>query len=265
MKLARYNKMALFAKSIELITLTALTMLKDLFIQSKNSCSALSSSILQYKNDNYLENSLLVPFFTDKNCSGIMNNRLISSVESIVNVLSYKNILSIIHGTGVTFQKKWNNLNKSSDNMLVDTIGNIYNLSNESFTFYKSYLLFRYLILLDFNTFFILFNKYLSIYMQEINYYYISSFNYFFKWISSYTFLEIDKDNLKNIYIFSICVLLLDMLLLNNFSELGSRATAMKNTVKNAEDNIKELTFVFNRLRQSKITNEIIEILSGTL
>jgi F0F1-type ATP synthase gamma subunit len=52
---------------------------------------------------------------------------------------------------------------------------------------------------------------------------------------------------------------------LNNFSELGSRATSMKNTVKNAKDNIKELTFVFNRVRQSKITNELIEILSATL
>lgn len=65
--------------------------------------------------------------------------------------------------------------------MLVESIGNLYNLSNETFTFYKSYLLFKYLILLDFNNFFLIFNKYISIYVQEINYYCLSSFHYFFK------------------------------------------------------------------------------------
>lgn len=105
-RLERYNKMALFAKSIELITLTALTLLKELFIQSKNSCSSYTSSLLQYNNNQYLESSLLIPYFTDKNCSGIMNNRLVSSLESLLEILNYKNILSCVHGTGMTFQKK---------------------------------------------------------------------------------------------------------------------------------------------------------------
>lgn len=264
-RLERYNKMALFAKSIELITLTALTLLKELFIQSKNSCSIFTSALLQYKSNIYLEHSLLVPYFTDKNCSGIMNNRLVYALETIIEVINYKNVLSCIHGTGMTFQKKWLNIQKSSDTMLIESIGNIYNLSNETFTFYKSYLLFKYIIALDFNSFYIIFNKYISIYNQEINYYSLSSFNSFFKWVKTYTFLTIDTDKLQDLYIFSICLLILDTTLLNNFSELGSRATSMKNTVKNAEDNIKELTFVFNRVRQSKITNELIEILSATL
>jgi hypothetical protein len=105
-RLERYNKMAVFAKSIELITLTALTLLKELYIQSKNSCSSYTSSLFQFNTNQYIESSLLLPYFTDKNCSGIMNNRLVSALEKIVGVLSYKNIISCIHGTGMTYQKK---------------------------------------------------------------------------------------------------------------------------------------------------------------
>ena len=84
-RLERYNKMALFAKSIELITLTALTLLKELYIQSKKSYSIFTSALLQCKSNIYLEYSLLVTSFTNKHCNPIMNNR------SIIDVINYIN------------------------------------------------------------------------------------------------------------------------------------------------------------------------------
>ena len=153
---------------------------------------------------------------------------------------------------------------KTSDNGVVECIGNIYNLSNETFTFYKAYLLYRFIILLDSKVYNIIFNKYFSIYNQEVTYYAIISFKTFYKVIKTYKFIDKDDDNLMSIYGYTICLILLDVIMQNNYSESGSRATAMQNTVKNAQDNIKELTFVYNRLRQSKITNELIEILSST-
>ena len=39
--------------------------------------------------------------------------------------------------------------------------------------------------------------------------------------------------------------------------------TAMDSATKNAVDMINKLTLMFNRARQSKITNEISEIISG--
>jgi F-type H+-transporting ATPase subunit gamma len=46
-------------------------------------------------------------------------------------------------------------------------------------------------------------------------------------------------------------------------SELGARMTAMESASKNANDVIDRLTLNMNRVRQAKITREIIEVVSG--
>lgn len=46
-------------------------------------------------------------------------------------------------------------------------------------------------------------------------------------------------------------------------SEHGARMTAMDNATRNAKDIIDKLTLKYNRLRQSAITTELIEIISG--
>ena len=46
-------------------------------------------------------------------------------------------------------------------------------------------------------------------------------------------------------------------------SELGARMTAMDSASKNASEVIDKLTLVMNRVRQAKITREIIEVVSG--
>jgi F-type H+-transporting ATPase subunit gamma len=52
-------------------------------------------------------------------------------------------------------------------------------------------------------------------------------------------------------------------LLENAASEQGARMSAMDNATRNAGDMIDRLTIEFNRSRQAKITNELIEIISG--
>lgn len=46
-------------------------------------------------------------------------------------------------------------------------------------------------------------------------------------------------------------------------SEHGARMTSMDNATRNAKDMISKLTLKYNRLRQSAITTELIEIISG--
>lgn len=46
-------------------------------------------------------------------------------------------------------------------------------------------------------------------------------------------------------------------------SEHGARMTAMENATNNARDMISKLTLTYNKLRQEKITTELIEIVSG--
>jgi F-type H+-transporting ATPase subunit gamma len=52
-------------------------------------------------------------------------------------------------------------------------------------------------------------------------------------------------------------------LLENGASEQGARMSAMDNATRNAGDMIEKLTIQYNRSRQAKITNELIEIISG--
>jgi F-type H+-transporting ATPase subunit gamma len=52
-------------------------------------------------------------------------------------------------------------------------------------------------------------------------------------------------------------------LLENAASEQGARMSAMDNATRNAGDMIDDLTIEYNRSRQAKITNELIEIISG--
>lgn len=49
-----------------------------------------------------------------------------------------------------------------------------------------------------------------------------------------------------------------------NASEHSARMVAMKTASENADDIVKDLTLVFNKRRQAKITQEIVEITSGS-
>ena len=53
------------------------------------------------------------------------------------------------------------------------------------------------------------------------------------------------------------------MLLNSQASEQGARMTSMDNATRNASDMISKLTLKYNRLRQSAITTELVEIISG--
>ena len=46
-------------------------------------------------------------------------------------------------------------------------------------------------------------------------------------------------------------------------AEYGARMSAMENATKNAQDIISRLTLTFNKMRQSSITTELIEVSSG--
>lgn len=46
-------------------------------------------------------------------------------------------------------------------------------------------------------------------------------------------------------------------------SEHGARMTSMDNATRNAKDMISRLTLKYNRMRQTNITTELIEIIAG--
>jgi len=77
--------------------------------------------------------------------------------------------------------------------------------------------------------------------------------------------LEGDGDVAQNFYEFQSAVRLYHFLIEGEASEQSSRMNAMGNSSSAASDMHKRLELQYNRLRQSKITTELIEIISGAV
>lgn len=56
---------------------------------------------------------------------------------------------------------------------------------------------------------------------------------------------------------------LFDIMINSQASEQGARMTSMDNATRNAKDMISKLTLRYNRMRQSAITTELVEIIAG--
>lgn len=78
---------------------------------------------------------------------------------------------------------------------------------------------------------------------------------------------ELEPDNrdevLADLKEFEIASAIFQGLIENSTSEESSRMAAMENATTNAQELISSLTLVYNKARQSRITTELIEIISG--
>lgn len=80
---------------------------------------------------------------------------------------------------------------------------------------------------------------------------------------AAYEYEPDQEDILATLLPRNVSVQVFRALLENAASEQGSRMTAMDSATRNAGDMITNLTLVYNRTRQSVITTELIEIISG--
>jgi F-type H+-transporting ATPase subunit gamma len=74
---------------------------------------------------------------------------------------------------------------------------------------------------------------------------------------------ENDPETLQNFFEYTLACEMYHSLMENAASEQSSRMSAMENASKNAGEQIAKLTLQYNRARQSRITTELIEIISG--
>ncbi len=76
--------------------------------------------------------------------------------------------------------------------------------------------------------------------------------------------IEPDPESLfKYLLPFYFNILIYSLFLESGYSEQNARRASMKNATDAANDMVKNLTIKYNRTRQSKITNEIAEIVGG--
>lgn len=82
--------------------------------------------------------------------------------------------------------------------------------------------------------------------------------------LEGYEFEPEDKaEALQNLFEFGVAGQLYAAITDGNAAEQSARMQAMDNASKNAGEMIEKYTLAYNRLRQSKITTELIEIISG--
>lgn len=85
------------------------------------------------------------------------------------------------------------------------------------------------------------------------------------KWFANLNaFDDIEYEDVQSYVEFSTTSLLFYVLLENSCSELSSRMLAMDSASKNCSKMLNKLIITYNCVRQSQITQELVEIISGT-
>lgn len=276
-KIQSYTKFRDVAKCIQLVSLAtlkrfknkistrhiALSAVKDLFYSE-----GYKSLELNYFDDKRIS---IVIITTEKSCSGAINNRTNRNVmkfyQKIRNNIKFTNFL-FLGKKGLLLIKRRFRTNIS--------FRVFRELEKDFNTLFISYLIVNDLYKKKFDICLIFFNKYESGFKSKIAMYQINSFDVFSfnvyslnKRTNRFIDLLVEKNILDDfffleLYYFCFCLVILDALEENNYSELASRAQAMEAAVSNTTDRIAFLTLVYNNTRQALITNEIIEILNAS-
>lgn len=75
--------------------------------------------------------------------------------------------------------------------------------------------------------------------------------------------IEGDSDTLENFYQWSFALRLHAILAESDMVEFSQRVNSMSNSSKNAEEMMTRLRLLYNRVRQARVTTELVEIISG--
>lgn len=122
----------------------------------------------------------------------------------------------------------------------------------------------------EFDKCIILFSRYYKIFEQVASIYEFKSYSRICSYLYSnrkhnllYDLLLSADLSIYELYIYYVCLIVLDALSETKYSELGCRAYSMEIANKNASELIKENTLLYNKVRQSSITTALLEVISG--
>ena len=224
-----------------------------------------------YKTDhvlNSVDRFLIIYITSDKSCSGLINGGIYRIVNSLVENIKFKHksvrLISIgKKGYGI-FKRRFKS---SFFKVFLD-------LDFEKNSFLACSVLVYKFMKLKFDKGLILFNRYINPSTQIVSYYNFFSFSFLLKKISldqhKNRFFQclnginsFDDYSLLDLYRFCMTIVLMDSLKENIFSEIAARARVMENIIQNLDILINMFWINYQKTRQRRITDEIIEILNG--
>jgi F-type H+-transporting ATPase subunit gamma len=206
----------------------------------------------------------VVVITSEKSCCGKLNSEVLSaSKDALETFIEENKILKLI---SIGWKGRVSLVSKFKAALCKS-------ISGVKISFLFSYVIYMCAVTTVFDTCALYFSKYYKIFEQVSAMYEFVSYDIFFDYVymvrkASFYFdilLANCALNFKDMYVFNVCLLVLDALEENIYSELGCRAFSMEMAHKNATELININMLLYNKARQGAITTELLEIVAGAI
>jgi F-type H+-transporting ATPase subunit gamma len=258
--------LAKFKELSKAVQLVAMAQLKRLTGRIKTREFALHLACEMFDRIPFIcESFVVVVITTERSCCGMLNHGVLSTSRSIIDsIVAYENPVRIV---AIGF-KGYRNLKFMYRNEIDTRITQVINSS-----LFLAYVIAECIFDSEFDKCSICFSKYITMYEQKAAYYDFVSYELFYAAIHSNRTVNMFCDmlvsnqgfDLRTFYYYNVCLVVLDAMADTLYSELGCRAVAMELAHKNSVSLLAEKVLLYNKLRQSGITNDLLEIVAGSM
>jgi F-type H+-transporting ATPase subunit gamma len=206
----------------------------------------------------------VVVITSDRSCCGKLNGEVLEAARDVIDSYIEDNKAVRIISVGRKGYASFATAYKSTLRKRITSV--------RKPSFFLSYVITLCVLDTQFDKCALLFSKYYSYYEQAAGVYEFSSFSRLYNYIYAnrknnllFDLLLSADVSIKNLYLYHLCIVVLDAFEENKYSELGCRAFSMELANRNAAKLIKENKLVFNKLRQASITTSLLEVVSGAI
>jgi F-type H+-transporting ATPase subunit gamma len=251
------------SKAIQLVAISKLRNFRDR-IESREMALHLVVVMFSISETHANEAYTVVVLTTDRNCCGALNSSVLYVAKEAIEAYLNDHIVVKIIAVGL----------KGYISLATKYVENIRKKVTDlgSSSLFLSYALTLCIFDTKFDKCAIYFSKYYRVFEQFASVYEIKSYSIFLDDALAYRNQEIFFDvlltssvDIRALYYYNMCLVVLDALEDTKYSEFGSRAYAMEMAHRNANTLLKEQILRYNRARQEGITNDLLDIVSGAI
>lgn len=249
---ARLPKAVIRAKHQDLYTTYLYNFIQKLSFTTKESMHPLFS-------ERNIKKTAFIIIGADKGMSGSYNNNLFSAIEKKLKNYNHENLLLYLFGRkAIDYykRKKWN-IGERIENWG----GKITSKEIEDF----SKKVINSFLHHEIDEVILVYTKYVNAFSSQIQFEKLLNFTQTKEMEENSNFIL--EPNAEEIFVRILpeyCRVKLESILAHSYaSELSARVFAMSAATKNAEEMIEKLTIIRNKVRQTNITNEMLEIAGG--
>lgn len=217
---------------------------------------------------------VLILVMTDRSCCGILNSNVFRVARGLVSTLVGHHKMVRIMTIGTKGKYLIRRMYPSIVNLCVTEVG------SEPLSMLLVQGLVERVLMSDreVEEYIIVYNRYINIVEQRISHYrvYAPSIisqqvysylevgaKYYSFWCALHRLFTLRSSHMCELFIFFFCLILLDALEENEYSELGARYRSMDNSHTNIVAMLNSLIIKYHKVRQETITRELIEIISA--